>query len=136
MNAHIKTQLTHTRINCAIKDSSCDSPLPKNLKLTILASNASLSSTKVLKCPHIKMTPHSHTIVQDFIDLKSHTSLALTKMNTYMTPPIGLPLFSQSTLVSVHSRSKRGVPSFSSPWIKGHFFPILDLPSLFTRTPT
>ncbi|KAG5585108.1 hypothetical protein H5410_045542 [Solanum commersonii] len=32
----------------------CDSPLPKNLKLTILASNASLSLTKVFKCPHKK----------------------------------------------------------------------------------
>ena len=55
MNAHDKTQLTqHARINCPLKDSSCDSPLPKNLMLTILASNASSSSTKVLKCPHTK----------------------------------------------------------------------------------
>ncbi|KAG5571618.1 hypothetical protein H5410_061384 [Solanum commersonii] len=54
MNAQKKTQLTRARINCAHKDSSCDSPLPKNLKLTILASNASSSSTKVFKCPHTK----------------------------------------------------------------------------------
>ncbi|KAG5605718.1 hypothetical protein H5410_027210 [Solanum commersonii] len=54
MNAHKKTQLIHARINCAIKDSSCDSPLPNNLKLTILASNASSSLTKVFKCPHTK----------------------------------------------------------------------------------
>ena len=54
MNAHNKTQLTHARINCALKDSSCDSPLSKILKFTILASNASSSSTKVLKCPHNK----------------------------------------------------------------------------------
>ncbi|KAG5611529.1 hypothetical protein H5410_022810 [Solanum commersonii] len=52
MNAHKKTQLTHARINCALRDSSCDSPLPKNLKFTILTSNASSSSTKVIKCPH------------------------------------------------------------------------------------
>ncbi|KAG5631650.1 hypothetical protein H5410_003367, partial [Solanum commersonii] len=37
MNAHKKTQLTHARINCAPKDSSCDSPLSKILKFTILA---------------------------------------------------------------------------------------------------
>ncbi|KAG5571354.1 hypothetical protein H5410_061120 [Solanum commersonii] len=46
MNAHNKTQLTHGRINCALKDSSCDSPLSKNLKLTLLASDASSNSTK------------------------------------------------------------------------------------------
>uniref|UniRef100_M1DL12 Uncharacterized protein n=1 Tax=Solanum tuberosum TaxID=4113 RepID=M1DL12_SOLTU len=46
MNAH-KTQLTNARINCALKESSRDSPLSKILKLTILASNSSSSSTKV-----------------------------------------------------------------------------------------
>ncbi|KAG5611034.1 hypothetical protein H5410_022315 [Solanum commersonii] len=45
-----KTQLTHTRINCVLKDSSYDTPLSKILKLTILGSNASSSSTKV--CPY------------------------------------------------------------------------------------
>ncbi|KAG5631676.1 hypothetical protein H5410_003393, partial [Solanum commersonii] len=52
MTVHNKTQLTHARINCILKDSSCDTPLSKILKLTILASNASSSSTKVFKCPH------------------------------------------------------------------------------------
>ncbi|KAG5585629.1 hypothetical protein H5410_046063 [Solanum commersonii] len=47
MNAHKKTQHTHARINCALKDLSCDSPLPKNLKLIILSSSASSSSTKL-----------------------------------------------------------------------------------------
>ncbi|KAG5630365.1 hypothetical protein H5410_002082 [Solanum commersonii] len=54
MNAHKNTQLTHARIKCALKVSKCDSPLSKNLKLTILASNASSSSTKEIKCPHTK----------------------------------------------------------------------------------
>ena len=54
MNAPNKTQLTYERINCAPKGSSCDSPLPKILKFTMLASNASSSSTKVFKCPHTK----------------------------------------------------------------------------------
>ncbi|KAG5571552.1 hypothetical protein H5410_061318 [Solanum commersonii] len=47
MNVHNKTQFTHARINCVPKDSSCDTPLPKNLTLAILASNASSSSTKL-----------------------------------------------------------------------------------------
>ncbi|KAG5572349.1 hypothetical protein H5410_062115, partial [Solanum commersonii] len=46
MNVHNKTQLTHARINCILKDLSCYTPLSKILKLTILASNTSLSSTK------------------------------------------------------------------------------------------
>ncbi|KAG5586399.1 hypothetical protein H5410_046833 [Solanum commersonii] len=41
VNAHKTSQFTHARINCALKVSSCDSPLSKNLKLTTLASNAS-----------------------------------------------------------------------------------------------
>ncbi|KAG5631248.1 hypothetical protein H5410_002965 [Solanum commersonii] len=67
MNVHNKSQLTHARINCALKDSNCDSPLSKMLKFTIPASTA---------------IP------------ESHTTLTLTKMNTCMTSPIGLPLFS------------------------------------------
>ena len=38
MNAYNKTQLTHAGMNYALKDSSCDSPLLKMLKFTILAS--------------------------------------------------------------------------------------------------
>ena len=41
-----------------------------------------------------KMIPYSHTMVQHFKALKSYTTLTLTKMNTCMTSPIGLPLFS------------------------------------------
>ncbi|KAG5586390.1 hypothetical protein H5410_046824, partial [Solanum commersonii] len=50
MNAHKKSQLIRAKINCALKDSSCDSPLPKNLKLNILPLYASSSPTKV--CPY------------------------------------------------------------------------------------
>ncbi|KAG5576069.1 hypothetical protein H5410_056203, partial [Solanum commersonii] len=49
-----KTQITYVKIKCALKISSCDTPFSKNLKLTILASNASSSSTKEIKCPHTK----------------------------------------------------------------------------------
>ncbi|KAG5609862.1 hypothetical protein H5410_021143 [Solanum commersonii] len=46
MSAHNKTQFTYARINCVLKDSSCDTPLPKILMLAILATCASSSSTK------------------------------------------------------------------------------------------
>ncbi|KAG5614960.1 hypothetical protein H5410_014784 [Solanum commersonii] len=49
MNAHKKSQLTHARITCALKVSSCDSPLLKNLKLIILAANASSRLTKLIQ---------------------------------------------------------------------------------------
>ncbi|KAG5599598.1 hypothetical protein H5410_030968 [Solanum commersonii] len=54
INAHNKTQFTYANIKCALKDSSCDSLISKNLILTIRASNASSSSTKVFKCPHTR----------------------------------------------------------------------------------
>ena len=77
MNAHNKTQLTHARINCALKDSSCDSPLPKILKFPMLASNASSSSTKVLKCPHNKVdsifTHNGSIIYSSEITINTHT---------------------------------------------------------------
>ncbi|KAG5600462.1 hypothetical protein H5410_031832 [Solanum commersonii] len=77
MNAHKKTQLTHARINCALKNSSCDSPLPKILNFTILVSHASSSSTKVLKCPHTKndsiITHNGSTIYNSEIKYNSHT---------------------------------------------------------------
>ncbi|KAG5577143.1 hypothetical protein H5410_057277, partial [Solanum commersonii] len=107
MNAHNKTQLTQARINCALKGSSCASPLSKILKFTMFASNASSSSTKVLKCPHTKMIPHSHTMVQQFIVPESKTTLTLKKINTCMTSPIGLPLFSSQHLFQLTLRSKR-----------------------------
>ncbi|KAG5576270.1 hypothetical protein H5410_056404 [Solanum commersonii] len=52
MNAHNKTQFIYARITCVLKDSNCDSPLPKILMLAILATCTSSSSTKVSKCPH------------------------------------------------------------------------------------
>ena len=78
MNAHNKTQLTHARINFALKDSSCDSTLSMILKFTILASNASSSSTKVLKCLHNKkidsiFTHYSSTIHSSEIKCNAHT---------------------------------------------------------------
>ncbi|KAG5616397.1 hypothetical protein H5410_016221 [Solanum commersonii] len=133
MNAHNKTQLTHAMTNYALKDSNCDSSLSKMLKLTIRASNASSSSTKVLKCPHTKTIPYSHKVLQQFIVSKSPTTLTLTKMNTCMTSPIDHKgLFKACNRVDC----KGWVPSFPRPLLKGEFFTFLDLPSLFTTFPT
>ncbi|KAG5580278.1 hypothetical protein H5410_050905, partial [Solanum commersonii] len=77
MNAHKKTQITQARINCALKDLSCDSPLSKILKFTILASNESSSSTNLLKCPHTKndsiFTHNGSTINNSGITINTHT---------------------------------------------------------------
>ncbi|KAG5630958.1 hypothetical protein H5410_002675, partial [Solanum commersonii] len=49
MNAHNKTQFTYARINCVLKDSSCDTPLPKIFMLAIHATCPSSSLTKRIK---------------------------------------------------------------------------------------
>ena len=54
MNAHNKIPFTYAKTKCALKDSSCDSLISKNIMLTILASNVGSSSTIVFKCPHTK----------------------------------------------------------------------------------
>ncbi|KAG5571376.1 hypothetical protein H5410_061142 [Solanum commersonii] len=46
MSAHNKTQFTYARINYVLKDSSCDTPLPKILMLTNLATCASSTQPK------------------------------------------------------------------------------------------
>ncbi|KAG5606422.1 hypothetical protein H5410_027914, partial [Solanum commersonii] len=107
MNAHNKTQLTHARINCALKDSSCGSPLSKMLKFIILASNASSSSTKVLKCPHDKddsiFTYNSSNIYSSRITYDSHTH----KDEHIHDFTHRFALIFQSTFLSAYSRSKR-----------------------------
>ncbi|KAG5590368.1 hypothetical protein H5410_040882, partial [Solanum commersonii] len=101
-----KTQLTYAPINCVLTGSSCDSPLPKILKFTILASNESSSSTKVLKCPHIKNDSIFTHYSQQFRDPESYPTLTLTKMKTCMTSPIGLPLFSNKHLFQLTQDQK------------------------------
>ncbi|KAG5576978.1 hypothetical protein H5410_057112 [Solanum commersonii] len=46
MNIHNKIEVTYAHINCVLKHSSCDTPLPEILMLAILATCASSSSTK------------------------------------------------------------------------------------------
>ncbi|KAG5580565.1 hypothetical protein H5410_051192 [Solanum commersonii] len=46
MKIHKKIQITYAQINCVLKDSSCDTPLLDILMLAILATCASLRSTK------------------------------------------------------------------------------------------
>lgn len=47
MNIHNKTHATYARINLVLKDSSCDTPLPKTLMLTILGTNAISNLTTI-----------------------------------------------------------------------------------------
>ncbi|KAG5595134.1 hypothetical protein H5410_036366, partial [Solanum commersonii] len=89
MNAHSKTQFTYARITCVLKDSNCDTPLPKILMLAILATCASSSSTKVSKCPH-----------------ESDTVLILKKRNTMHVFTHRFALIFQLTFDSAYSRSK------------------------------
>ncbi|KAG5577369.1 hypothetical protein H5410_057503 [Solanum commersonii] len=119
MNAHKKTQLIHAMINCALKDSSCDSPLSKNLKLTMLASNASSSSTKVIKCHHTKndsIFTHNGSQIKA---PESKSTLTLKKMNTMHDFTQKSALIFQSTFLSAHSRSNRSFQDYemySSHW--------------------
>ncbi|KAG5586284.1 hypothetical protein H5410_046718 [Solanum commersonii] len=105
-------------INCVLKDSSCDSPLSKILKFTILASNASSSSTKVLKYPHNKdaliFTHNSSTIYSSGIKYNSHTHKD-EHMHDFTHR---FALIFQSTLVSAHSRSERSFQGLGSIFFK------------------
>ncbi|KAG5615141.1 hypothetical protein H5410_014965 [Solanum commersonii] len=104
MNAHNKTKHTDAKINCALKDSSCDTPFSKNLKLTILASNSSSSSTKVLKCPHTKNDSIFTHNGSQFEASESNTTLTLTKINTMYDFTHRFARIFQSTLASAHSK--------------------------------
>ncbi|KAG5605894.1 hypothetical protein H5410_027386, partial [Solanum commersonii] len=62
MNIHNKTQITCAKINYVLKDSSSDTPLPKILMITILATcaSSSSSSTKRIKCTaHTQKEEHN-----------------------------------------------------------------------------
>ncbi|KAG5578671.1 hypothetical protein H5410_058805 [Solanum commersonii] len=69
-------------INCALKVSNWDSPSSRILKLTIVDSNTSSSSTKVFKCPHTKNNSIFTHNGQQFKVPESNATLTLTKMNT------------------------------------------------------
>ncbi|KAG5590358.1 hypothetical protein H5410_040872, partial [Solanum commersonii] len=81
MNTHNKTQFTYARINCVLKDSSCDTPLPKNLIIAILATCETSSSTK-------------------------NATLTLKKRNTMHVFTDRLALIFQLIFSSAHLRSK------------------------------
>ncbi|KAG5615022.1 hypothetical protein H5410_014846, partial [Solanum commersonii] len=80
MNVHNKTQLTYARINYILKDSTCDIPLSKILKLTILASNEIL---------------------------ESNATLILIKKNTMHAFTHRFARIFHSTTILAHSRSKK-----------------------------
>ncbi|KAG5590912.1 hypothetical protein H5410_041426 [Solanum commersonii] len=77
LNVHNKTQFTYVKIKCALKDSSFDLRILNNLMLTIVASNASSSSTNVFKFPHTRndsIFTHKGLIIQSSgITCNAHT---------------------------------------------------------------
>ncbi|KAG5580851.1 hypothetical protein H5410_051478, partial [Solanum commersonii] len=85
MNIHNKTQITHAMINCVLKDSSCDTPLPNILILAILAIRTSSSLTK---------------------NQESDAMLTLKKRNTMHVFTYRLTLIFQSIFGLAHSREK------------------------------
>ncbi|KAG5585739.1 hypothetical protein H5410_046173, partial [Solanum commersonii] len=94
MNVHDKTQTIYESINCVLKDSSCDTPLSKILKLVLLASNASSSSTKAFECPHTNDDSiFTHKCI---INLRFRNQIQrsfLQRGTQCILSPIGLPLF-------------------------------------------
>ncbi|KAG5631399.1 hypothetical protein H5410_003116 [Solanum commersonii] len=109
MNVHDKTQTIYESINCVLKDSSCDTPLSKILKLVLLASNASSSSTKAFECPHTNDDSiFTHKCIIN-LRFRIDTTPFLQRGTQCILSPIGLPLFFWSTLLSALSRSKRKV---------------------------
>ncbi|KAG5600560.1 hypothetical protein H5410_031930, partial [Solanum commersonii] len=86
MNVHNKIEITHAKINCVLKDSSGDTPLPKILMLAILATCTSSSST----------------INQEQMQ-RSHSKRG-TKC---MFSAIGLPLFSNRLSIWLTQDKKR-----------------------------
>ncbi|KAG5594663.1 hypothetical protein H5410_035895 [Solanum commersonii] len=110
MNVHNKTQFIHARINCVPKDSSCDTPLPKILKLAILASNASSISTK------------------------NQMQWSLSERRTqYMLSPIVKIKKVFSRLVM--GLSEQGFHFSQHNGLKGTFLTLLEVPLSFHHTP-
>ena len=52
VNVHDKTQFTYERMNFILKDSSCDTLLPKLLKVAVIFSNGSSNSIRTFEFPH------------------------------------------------------------------------------------
>ncbi|KAG5590447.1 hypothetical protein H5410_040961, partial [Solanum commersonii] len=86
MNAHNKTEITHAKINYVLKDSSCDTQLPKILMLAILATCACSSSTK---------------------NQESDSMRILIKRNTMHVFTHRLSLIFQLIFILAHSRLKK-----------------------------
>ncbi|KAG5571229.1 hypothetical protein H5410_060995 [Solanum commersonii] len=106
IKAHNKTQFTYSKIKCSLKESSCVSPISKNLMLTILASNASSSSIKVFKCPHRR----THSIFTQWFNhlkfWKQMQRLLSQERTQCMLSPIGLLVFSDQHLFQLAQDQK------------------------------
>ncbi|KAG5619774.1 hypothetical protein H5410_004992, partial [Solanum commersonii] len=76
MNAYNKTQFTYAMINCVLKDSSCDTPLPKILMLAILATCA---SSRIRCNAHNKKEEHNACFTHIFALIFQSTSIRLAQ---------------------------------------------------------
>ncbi|KAG5631576.1 hypothetical protein H5410_003293, partial [Solanum commersonii] len=92
MNIHNKTQITPVKNNCVLKDSSCDTPLPKIRMLAIFATCTSSSSTK---------------------NQESDAMLTLKKKNTVHSFIHRFTRIFKLTFGSAHSRSQRSLVGLS-----------------------
>ena len=106
MNAHNKTQFIYARINSVLKDSSCDTPLPKILMLAILATCAIKLNRKYLSAITSRMIPYSHTEVNQF-KIRNQMQRSHSKRGTQcMSSPIGLPVFSNQHDIKLNQDHK------------------------------
>ena len=120
INVHNKAQLTHARINCALKDSNFDAPLSKILKFTILASNANSSSTKAFECPHTNDDSIFTRIC--IINLKFRNQIQRSHSQRWtqcMLSPIGLPVFSNQHLLQLTQDQKGLLKAYNGVECKG-----------------
>ncbi|KAG5630079.1 hypothetical protein H5410_001796, partial [Solanum commersonii] len=68
MNIYNKSQSTYAKFNHVVKDSSCDTPLPKILIIAILATCENSSSTKRIICnAHTKKRNTIHVFTHRFV---------------------------------------------------------------------
>ena len=87
MNIHNKTHTTYSRINCVLKGSSCDTPLPKILMITILATNESSSSTILSEFPHTNDDPiYSQRVINLIFGIRRNTDTQKEEHNKCCHP--------------------------------------------------
>ncbi|KAG5599258.1 hypothetical protein H5410_030628, partial [Solanum commersonii] len=107
MNVHNKTQLTHARINCILKDSSCDTPLPMIPQAHYTCFECKFELNKGILMSSHKERFHIHT--QWFNPLKFWNQMQHSlsqRITQCMLSPIGLSVFSNQQLLQLTQDQK------------------------------